>query len=275
MNKNFPITLFLIITLFSGCSTRGQRAYKPHVEQQHVESPKTTLPSPPSTSKAYVDPKMKPYVVNGVRYHPTDVSVGDVFKGNASWYGPDFHGKLTSNGERYNMWAMTAAHKTLPMNTTVKVTNLRNNMSVVVRITDRGPFVSTRIIDLSKAAANSINMIGHGTAPVRLDILGFQSKGETSIPPYGELKKSSQEEKIGNYALQIGSFSKIEGALKIQEKYDNTSGYKTVIVDAQTSEARMFKVLLKGFKSEREARDYKENGIFENAFIVKEDSNDK
>lgn len=92
-------------------------------------------------------------------------------KGIASWYGPDFHGKKTANGETYNMYSYTAAHKTLPFNTLVEVTNLNNNKKVVVRINDRGPFVKNRIIDLSYAAAKKINMLGPGTAPVLLKIV--------------------------------------------------------------------------------------------------------
>jgi len=92
-------------------------------------------------------------------------------KGIASWYGPNFHGKKTANGEIYNMYALTAAHKLLPFNTRVLVTNLSNNKQVVVRINDRGPFVKNRIIDLSYLAAKKIQMITTGTAPVLLKVI--------------------------------------------------------------------------------------------------------
>ena len=260
MNK-FHFTIVLIMLVLSGCSTRGKNVY--HNTQNIAEDTAQSISYKPHTSKnAYVHPTMKSYVVRGVRYHPTMVKVGDVFEGNASWYGPDFHGKVTSNGEKYNMWGMTAAHKTFPMNTIVKVTNLRNHLTTVVRINDRGPFVSTRIIDLSKAAASKVNMIGHGTAPIRLEILGFKGKKQKIV---------KKQKKSGNYALQIASFSNIEGALKVQAKYDNISGYKTVISDIDSENGRVFKVLLKGFKSEEEAREYKDNSVFENAFIVRED----
>jgi rare lipoprotein A len=221
--------------------------------------------------KNYSHPTMRPYVIRGIKYYPTVVSVGDTFRGNASWYGPDFHGKATSNGERYNMYDMTAAHKTLPMNTIVKVTNRRNGLSTVVRINDRGPFVSTRIIDLSKKAASKINMIGTGTAPVTLEVLGFEVKGKKNIPTKRELKKAPQKILVGGFALQIASFSRIEGALKTQEKYDKKDGYTTIIKDMENENGRIFKVWLKGFKSEQEARDYKAHGYFKNAFIVRED----
>lgn len=96
-------------------------------------------------------------------------------RGTASWYGPGFNGKPTASGEKFNQSAMTAAHKTYPFGTVVRVTNLRNGRSVQVRINDRGPFVKNRIIDLSKGAAKKIDMIQAGTAPVRLDILRWGS----------------------------------------------------------------------------------------------------
>ncbi|MCB9992438.1 MAG: septal ring lytic transglycosylase RlpA family protein [Hyphomicrobiaceae bacterium] len=93
-------------------------------------------------------------------------------QGTASWYGPGFNGQRTANGETFNMNSLTAAHKSLPFGTRVKVTNLRNGKSVTVRINDRGPYAHGRIIDLSKAAAQDIGMIGSGTAQVKLEIVG-------------------------------------------------------------------------------------------------------
>jgi len=273
MNKKYLITLSVIVSMgvvFSACSSHGKRTYRNYAPAKTYSDDKSAYGSS-IDRKTYSHPTMRPYTVHGKRYYPTVVSVGDEFYGNASWYGPNFHGKLTSNGERYNMWAMTAAHKTLPMNTIVKVTNKRNGKSTVVRINDRGPFVSTRIIDLSKAAASKINMIGHGTAPVKLEILGFERKGSTKIPTKKQLKKSPQKKEISGFALQIASFSRIEGAISTQEKYDGTDGYKTIIKDMQTPQGRMFKVWLTGFKSESEARDYKANGSFRSSFIVREE----
>ena len=98
--------------------------------------------------------------------------IARTFGGQASWYGPGFHGRLTANGERYNQNAMTAAHPTLRFGTRVKVTNLRNRRSVVVRINDRGPYAKGRVIDVSAAAARSLGMIKSGVAPVKVTILG-------------------------------------------------------------------------------------------------------
>jgi rare lipoprotein A len=112
-------------------------------------------------------PKPKPVVAQA---KPT--TKRSSLKGIASWYGPGFHGRRSANGERFNQHAMTAAHRSLPFGTKVKVTNLNNGRSVVVRINDRGPFSGRRIIDLSAGAASSIGMIGSGTAPVALEVLG-------------------------------------------------------------------------------------------------------
>lgn len=96
---------------------------------------------------------------------------GQAQRGMASWYGPGFHGRRSASGERFNQNALTAAHRTLPFGTQVRVTNLNSGTSVVVRINDRGPFTHNRVIDLSKAAAGAIGMLGSGVAPVQLEVL--------------------------------------------------------------------------------------------------------
>lgn len=113
-----------------------------------------------------------PYIVDGVRYAPMNESLAYNEKGIASWYGQDFHGKASANGECYNMYAFTAAHKTLPLPTIARVTNLENGKSVVVKVNDRGPFVRGRIIDLSYAAAQSLDIVRYGTAPVQVEAIG-------------------------------------------------------------------------------------------------------
>ncbi len=105
---------------------------------------------------------------------PQKIAVGPItfqFQGWASWYGPGFHGNLSASGERFNQYAMTAAHKTLPFGTKVRVTNLNNGSSVIVRINDRGPFTPGRVIDLSSAAARILGMIQSGVAPVKVEVI--------------------------------------------------------------------------------------------------------
>ncbi|MBD3823237.1 MAG: septal ring lytic transglycosylase RlpA family protein [Epsilonproteobacteria bacterium] len=265
MNKKAFVLSIIAILFISGCSTKGPKAY---INTDLITTPPTYSdePMPPR----YKELKMRPYVVRGVRYCPTFVNVGDQFKGVASWYGPDFHGKKTCNGETYDMHELTAAHKTLPMHTIVRVTSLNSGKSVVVRINDRGPFVDDRIIDLSKAAASQIDMIGTGTAPVTLEILGTH-KEEVGDETQNAVSVAAVDNAQSTFALQIGSFSNINGALLTQQKYDNKDGYKTIIKDVEGEKGRIFKVLLVGFKSEQEARDYKSYGHFEKAFIVRED----
>ena len=109
----------------------------------------------------------KPYVINNKRYYPIPSAEGYIENGIASWYGGKFHGRKTSNGETYDMHSMTAAHKTLPMNTTLLIKNLDNGKSTVVRINDRGPFVQGRIVDLSFKAAQSLGIAQKGIARCR------------------------------------------------------------------------------------------------------------
>lgn len=124
----------------------------------------------------------KPYEINGIRYYPQEY---EYYKeiGLASWYGDDFHNKKTANGETFNMNEMTAAHKTLPLPSIVRVTNLENGRSVVVRVNDRGPFVDNRIIDLSKKAADALGFKHRGLITVRVELL--KKETENFLKKYG------------------------------------------------------------------------------------------
>ena len=138
-----------------------------------------------------------------LKYQP----VPNIQTGLASWYGPQFHGRPTSSREIFNMYDLTAAHKTLPFGTKVMVTNLRNGKSIIVRINDRGPFIRGRIIDLSYAAAKMLDMVGEGVVPVRIEILS-QALAE-----------------VGDkyFIIQVGAFVIEKNALilkqKLQKKY--------------------------------------------------------
>jgi len=127
-----------------------------------------------------------PYEVDGVWYYPrVDYNYDE--SGIASWYGPDFHGKYTANGEVYDMNDLTGAHPTLPMPSIVRVTNLENGRSVIVRINDRGPYLRGRIIDLSRRSAQLLGMIDKGTAKVRVAILAEESRQAAIIAQQGEV----------------------------------------------------------------------------------------
>ncbi len=170
----------------------------------------------------------RPYRVGGHTYYPLPTAKGYDRTGIASWYGRDFHGKLTANGERYDMRALSAAHKTLPLPSLVRVTNLENGRSVVVRVNDRGPFVKGRLIDLSWAAANALGYARQGTARVRVQALGEAfpgtphpaqvfSRRTPPPPPANEhtLVKQTAPPMAGLY-VQIGAFSQHDNAIKLK-----------------------------------------------------------
>jgi len=264
----YIIFAIFAVFLLTSCSTRGSGVYKPKIDMSNDDFNFDYDNN--SIKKRYSHYTMKPYTIKGVTYYPKHVSIGDTFSGRASWYGPNFHGKLTSNGEKYNMYDMTAAHKTLPMNTIVEVTNRNNGKKTIVRINDRGPFVASRIIDLSKMAARELGIIKTGTAPVTLKVIGFadpQVKKKSKV----KKKKSRLKKHNGYYYLQIASFSNIDGAIAIQEQYDGIDGYKTIIKDVEDGYGRVFKVLLGKFASREAAYSYKNRAGFIHAFIVKED----
>lgn len=237
------IPLALLLFFLAGCSSKG-----------------------PETNTVYSsEVTMRPYVVHGKKYYPERVSVGQRQRGLASWYGDKFHGRKTSNGEVYDMHGLSAAHKTYPMNTMVKVRNLNNNKTVVVRINDRGPFVSGRIIDLSKTAAKGIDLIAAGTAPVEIEVVGFSGKVMES--------KSDSKPLVYNggvFLVQIGAFRNYSGALNFKERYDGFDGYRAEIKRFDIDEMPIFRVFLRGFRSESEANDFKKAEHFEGAFIVRE-----
>lgn len=135
---------------------------------------KTMFPEAPEETTGGGYKVGTPYQIDGQWYTPQeDYSYSEV--GVASWYGPDFHGKRTANGERYDMNALTAAHRTLPMPSLVRVTNMENGRSAILRVNDRGPFARSRVLDVSRRAADALGFIGQGTATVKVEILAEES----------------------------------------------------------------------------------------------------
>ncbi len=190
--------------------------------------------------------------------HPALLSALEVYKTGvtASYYAEDFHGKRTSNGERFNMYDYTCAHKSLPFGTVLRVTNLSNGKTCDVRVNDRGPFVATREIDLSKAAAVKLDMIGSGTAKVKLEIVtrGADTKlsqqtaasaskimaklgGNSST---ASSKTSTTPKKTANLApgtywdIQLGAFSSKENAKEFARKLSR-AGFKDIVLQTSAS----------------------------------------
>ena len=160
----------IVLIMLSSCGGRDIKNSAPGGSVSIPDLPGDAIPRPEAHSRYGNGPV---YEVFGTRYTVMPSGAGYSERGVASWYGQKFHGRLTSNRETYNMYAMTAAHKTLPLPTYVRVRNLRNNTTIIVRVNDRGPFVNNRIIDLSYAAAQKLDMVGDGTSLVEITAITF------------------------------------------------------------------------------------------------------
>ncbi len=162
------------------------------------------------------------YKDRGIKYYPRYIKKGTVKFGKASWYGKPFHGRLTANGERYNMYSMTAAHRTYAMGTILKVTNLKNRRSVKVRINDRGPFYSSRMIDLSYGAARRLGIVKKGIGRIKLEVISTSKKrSHKKRHTKGVIaKKVASEKKIlRNQKIQVASFFKKSYATSFTKRH--------------------------------------------------------
>lgn len=219
----------------------------------------------------------KPYEVFGIMYYPQeDYEYNEV--GISSWYGEDFHAKKTANGEKYDMNSLTAAHKTLPLPSIVRVTNLENGRSLILRVNDRGPFVNNRIIDVSKRAAKLLGFQQQGTTKVRVQVLEEESKklkerltgisvmtangyatpktasaNSSSIIPAAITKTSSiSPASRGRFHLQIGSFAQEDNAMSLKNNLSEIGDIKVIPVDI--SGTTYYRVRMSGFTTEQEAQ---------------------
>lgn len=181
------------------------------------------------------------YEVNGRRYQVMTSADDFVQRGIASWYGKKFHGRRTSSGEPYDMYAMTAAHKRLPLPSYVRVRNLRNGRAVTVKVNDRGPFVDNRIIDLSYAAASRLDMLGEGTAPVEIRVLRPGEDAAETAPaataePAGEVA----------YFVQLGAFADRGNATRLRARAEAAQPPAPVALSAirRDDGARLYRVRL-------------------------------
>lgn len=179
----------------------------------------------------------KPYIIRGVKYYPLK-SVSDFEqKGLASWYGTEEHGKLTSSGETFNMYDLTAAHKTLPLGSMVLVKNLENSRELVVRINDRGPFIKGRIIDLSYKGAKELGFAEKGTAHVKIELLS--ENREKFVYKGRDINLDS-----GNFFIQVGSFKNYDNALRLSGGFSSS-----VIREFRVGDERFYRVWVGKFNS--------------------------
>src|SRR5579864_1743698 len=218
------ISIVFIFTLvfLSGCASRhavANRRQPPPIQ----DSPSATEEAGNSSSTEGISPATPSAARGAKRGRPVDLPVptGYSEEGNASWYGEPFHGRHASNGEIYDMYKLTAAHRTLPFDTMVRVTNLNNGKSTVVRITDRGPFVDNRIIDLSLAAAREIDSVGPGVVPVRVEVL-----------------TSGVDVTGGFFTVQVGAFRDPGNAERLRDRLNAT--YSPIFIQTYDSPDGVF-----------------------------------
>jgi rare lipoprotein A len=197
-----------------------------------VDSAKRDTSVPPSPSPAPAHPKH-------AKTPQAPAPVGYTEEGNASWYGNPFHGRRASNGEVYDMYKLTAAHRTLPFETMVRVTNLNNGKTTTVRITDRGPFVDNRIIDLSQAAAREIESIGPGIVPVRIEVLG------------------NVDVTAGFFTVQVGAFHDRGNAERLRDRLG--ASYSPIFIQQyDSSDGAFYRVRVGRISGEQAAQDFGE-----------------
>lgn len=238
--------LFVVLLFLCSCST------------------KSPAPPPGATYKSYK--------IGSNWYHPLPDARGFTQRGLASWYGKKFHGRKTASGEIYNMYAMTAAHKTLPLGTFVRVKNLKNRKEVVVKVNDRGPFVRKRIIDLSYSAAKKLDIVGPGTAPVEVVALGAgpSTPAASASRPQAYTPVNYAR---GTFVIQIGAFKNSENARRLVSQLKNR--YKNVHIAAfDGSVGTFYRVRVGRCSSLKEAYEYESIMIrdgFPDAFTVAED----
>ena len=245
------ITSYLPLFLMSCSGHQKVRSYQ--------ESPQ----QPPTKSG------QKPYSVDGKRYEPLASHEGFVQEGIASSYGRDFHGRKTSSGEPFDMNAMTAAHKTLPLGVYVKVQHKRNGREIIVRINDRGPFVRERVIDLSMAAAGKLDMLREGLAQVKVTALGYKGDNVSGNISY----RAPASYDSGSFTLQVASLKNRDNAYRYVEelkmKYGSADVQETTVDGNRFYRVRMGKYpSLKGAQAAQES--YERKGFAGN-FVVSAD----
>jgi len=200
-------------------------------------------------------PWQRPYSVDGVRYVPLMSAEGYREEGLASWYGAEEHGGPTSNGETFDMYQPTAAHKTLPLGSYLRVTNKLNGKQAVVRVNDRGPFVPERIVDLSYHSAREIDIVDRGVAPVIIEVISSST---------GSPAAAGSPVAVGIYTLQVASFSDPETARQLSARLRKDLSFSTVR-EVETGKGRFYRVHAGRFRS-REAAEQARGALARNGY---------
>ena len=211
----YPVALLLLCAAISACSTAPKKNYAvPKRSPAELAKIPDAVPRVETKSKLG---NMKTYEVFGKRYYVLDSSDGFEQKGIASWYGPKFHGKKTSSGEVYDMYAMSAAHKTLPLPSYLEVKNLENGRKIIVRVNDRGPFHDNRVVDLSYTAAIKLDMIAKGTALVEIRAINPRTHRRGGGPIATRSRPQEKRAPLDFY-IQVGVFSDYGNAERLLDR---------------------------------------------------------
>jgi rare lipoprotein A len=230
--------LTVIAALVSGCSVIVHRDGGPPPGSVDTGGIPDAVPRSEPRSK-YGNPES--YVVNGRRYFVMKDAAGYVEKGIASWYGEQFHGRRTSSGETYDMYAMTAAHKTLPLPTYVRVTNLENAREVVLRVNDRGPFHGNRIIDLSYTAAAKLDILAEGTGLVEVRALSAGG-GDAAVNPAPIPGDGRAIAGTGTFFIQVGAFASRANAEALRSRLGAAGDILLSISEALVNGRMLYRV---------------------------------
>lgn len=238
----------LIASLLTGCAISEQHI--PEEPDRTIDLSKIPNAVPRHEPRSrYGNPQS--YVVFGRRYHTLSSPIGFVETGIASWYGPNFHGKRTSSQEVYDMYKMTAAHKSLPIPSYVEVTNLKNGRHVIVRVNDRGPFHENRVIDLSYAAAAKLGIVNDGTGMVEIraidpsDPFAHHQTEQVRLKPVPQQVKHRQQPQVVNEKklyVQLGAFSDLENARKFRHKIQQSVKRSVSIATIEKQGKPLYKV---------------------------------
>jgi rare lipoprotein A len=239
------LSIAILILTLAACSSSSVRVGQDGIDaRKDVSHIPDAVPRHEPRSK-YGNPDS--YVVHGKRYYVKKSSNGYVERGIASWYGNKFHGRRTSSGETYNMYAMTAAHKSLPLPTYVRVTNIQNGRSVVVKVNDRGPFHQNRIIDLSYAAAEKLDIVSEGTGFVEVRALEpGKAEPARTVPVSSPARPSSTPVTTsasgrGKIYIQVGAFSEHANAENFRSLFPTDLG-NVFIHEGWSNQRRLYRV---------------------------------
>lgn len=234
------IYLPLIAALIGGCANVAVEQDSAPGRSVDVTTIPDAVPKPEARSK-YGNPES--YVVFGKRYYVMKSNKGFSEQGIASWYGKKFHGRRTSSGETYDMFAMTAAHKTLILPTYVEVTNLANGKKVVVKVNDRGPFHENRIIDLSYTAATKLDIVAKGTGVVKIRVVDPGYVPEyIAQQPVAPVETITPANTSTNFYIQVGAFSDLGNAENLRRKLDGIGEALVKISQAVVDNRSLYRV---------------------------------